>query len=243
MLQDAFPGHSNRTTDNPIDHSTVDAARSGNEQAFVALWGQVSKMIFFVILRIVKNRDDAEDLLQETCLRSFINLQKFDGRSQIHTWITSIAINTALMAHRRKRVRRESSTVTLTPEEGWRPLDFPDESIDIEEDYARNERGALVQKAIQRLEPKSRAALEMYVSEEMSVADMAKSTGTTLAAMKSRLYRTRAALRQQLDWGLYPPLSRQSRASRLRIQIDKQGRVRHSGSYLKPKIYSERRGS
>jgi RNA polymerase sigma factor (sigma-70 family) len=184
------------------DHDLVEAARSGNEEAFVKLWNHHSKKIFRTVIRIVKNREDAEDVLQEVCLRSFINIQRFDGRSKIYTWITRIAINTALMMLRRKRAR--SPMVTLADADGWHPLDIPDESIDIEESCARNERAALLRKAVSSLSPKLQTVIEMYLSQDMSLIEIAELTGTSVVAAKSRIFRARAALRKSLDCKLYP---------------------------------------
>lgn len=181
----------------------VDAARSGDEEAFLQLWNHHSKRLFGTILRIVKIREDAEDLLQEACLNSFINIQRFDGRSQISTWITRIAINAAFMALRRRRVRQELSAVKLTNEDGWRLLEFVDESIDIEEEYARNERITILWQAVTRLPPKLRIVVEMYLSHDLSVSDIAALSGTSVAATKSRLYRARGALNRSLGCKLY----------------------------------------
>jgi RNA polymerase sigma-70 factor, ECF subfamily len=161
------------------DHDLVEAARSGNEEAFVKLWNHHSKKIFGTVIRIVKNHEDAEDVLQEVCLRSFINIQRFDGRSKIYTWITRIAINTALMTLRRKRAR--SPMVTFADAEGWHPLDIPDESIDIEESCARNERAALLRKAVSCLSPTLQTVIEMYLSQDVSLIEIAELTGISVA--------------------------------------------------------------
>jgi RNA polymerase sigma-70 factor (ECF subfamily) len=176
----------------------VEAAKSGDQEAFVEIWSHHSKRLFGMIFRIVKNREDAEDLLQEACLKSFVNIQRFDGRSQIYTWITSIAINAALMTLRRRRAKQESSMVKLTSEDGWIPLDIEDGSVDIEEGYARNERVALLWQAIRRLSPKSRTVIEMYLSRDLSIGDIAESSGASITATKSRLFRARVELNRSL---------------------------------------------
>ncbi len=203
----------------PIDIATeddlIDAARLGDKEAFVELWNHHSNKVFGTIFRIVKNREDAEDLLQEACLKSFINIHRFDGRSQIYTWITSIAINATFMALRRKRIRQESSMVTLTDEDGWRSLDIADESVDIEDNYLRSERAALLWQAIRRLSPKRRMVLEMYLSQDMSINDIAKLSGTSVAAAKSRLSRARVALNRSLGGKLHQKKSVHQRSVHL----------------------------
>jgi len=205
MIQHAFSDYvyQHRAIDIATDHDLVEAARSGDEEAFVKLWNHHSKKVFGTVIRIVKNHEDAEDVLQEVCLKSFINLQRFDGRSKIYTWITRIAINTALMTLRRKRARPESPMVTFADADGWRPLDIPDESIDVEESCARNERAVLLRKAIRFLSPTLQTAVEMYLSQDLSVIEIAELTGTSVVATKTRLFRARAALRRSLGCKLY----------------------------------------
>jgi len=220
MIQHTFSDYvyQHRAIDIATDHDLVEAARSGNEEAFVKLWNRHSKKVFGTVIRIVKNHEDAEDVLQEVCLRSFINIQRFDGRSKIYTWITRIAINTALMTLRRKRARQRWPMVTLADADGWRPLDIPDESIDIEESCAKNERAVLLRKAISSLSPTLKTAIEMYLSQDMSVIEIAELTGTSVVAMKTRLFRARAALRRSLDCKLYRRRLSTPRNSRAAVQ-------------------------
>lgn len=205
MIQHTFSDfvYQHRAIDIATDCDLVEAARSGNEEAFVKLWNHHSKKVFRTVIRIVKNHGDAEDVLQEVCLRSFINIQRFDGRSKISTWITRIAINTALMTLRSKRAKHESRTVTLADTDGWRPFDILDESMDIEESCARNERAVLLRKAISSLSPTLQTVVEMYLSQDMSLIQIAELTGISVVATKSRLFRARAALRKSLDCKLY----------------------------------------
>jgi RNA polymerase sigma-70 factor (ECF subfamily) len=79
------------------DEILVDAARLGDRPAFAELWKRHSKIAFNVGYRITKDRDDAEDVAQDTWMRAYLNLKTFDGRAKFSTWLTRIAINSALM--------------------------------------------------------------------------------------------------------------------------------------------------
>jgi RNA polymerase sigma factor (sigma-70 family) len=87
----------------------VSAARSGQEWAFVELCFRSSKRILFTLNRITKNREDAEDALQESILKAFVHFGTFNRASAFSTWFTRIAINSALMILRRRRTRPEIS--------------------------------------------------------------------------------------------------------------------------------------
>ncbi len=75
----------------------VTAAKRGEREAFEQLCRGCSERIFRTLLRITKNREDAEDALQESLMSAFVHLKEFDERASFSTWLTRIAINSALM--------------------------------------------------------------------------------------------------------------------------------------------------
>ena len=89
------------------DERLVAAAKMGHTAAFDELCRRHAEKIFHVAHRITRNREDAEDAVQESFLREFIHLKSFDGRSRFSTWLTRIAINSALMSLRKNRRSRE----------------------------------------------------------------------------------------------------------------------------------------
>src|SRR5579871_2039234 len=81
----------------------VAAALDGDYRAFSALCDLHSAHLLRTIYRITRNREDAEDALQDTLMRAFLHMRSFDGRAQFVTWMTRIAINSALMILRKRR--------------------------------------------------------------------------------------------------------------------------------------------
>jgi DNA-directed RNA polymerase specialized sigma24 family protein len=91
------------------DESLVAAAKEGLHIAFAEVCNRHSRRIFTTVYRITKNREDAEDACQDATLKAFVHLNTFDGRAKFSTWLTRIAINSALMILRQKRRRNETS--------------------------------------------------------------------------------------------------------------------------------------
>jgi RNA polymerase sigma factor (sigma-70 family) len=89
------------------DSQLLSAAKKGDQAAFGQLFERHSKKIFHSTLRITRNHEDAEDALQDCFLSGLLHLNDFDGRSQLSTWLTRIAINAALMKLRRNRYSKE----------------------------------------------------------------------------------------------------------------------------------------
>jgi RNA polymerase sigma-70 factor, ECF subfamily len=91
------------------DEWLVLAAKNDNANAFVELRDRHSYKILRTTYRITRNWEDAEDALQDSFLKAFIHLKKFEGRSSFSSWLTRIAINSSLRIMRKKRAKRELS--------------------------------------------------------------------------------------------------------------------------------------
>ena len=89
------------------DESLVKAAKGGLSTAFAALSKQYGEQLFRAAHRITRNREDAEDAVQDSLLRAFLHMRGFEGRSNFGTWLTRITINSALMILRKKRTAHE----------------------------------------------------------------------------------------------------------------------------------------
>ncbi|HEY5253197.1 MAG TPA: sigma factor, partial [Acidobacteriaceae bacterium] len=79
------------------DEQLVSAAKAGSDEAFAELQNLYAQRLYSTIIRITKNHEDAEDALQDTFLRVYLALCSFEGRSSFYSWVTRIAINSALM--------------------------------------------------------------------------------------------------------------------------------------------------
>lgn len=171
------------------------AARSGSAAAFDELQRKYSSRLFRTILRITRNREDAEDALQETFLHAYLALGRFEGRSSVYSWLTRIAINTALMILRRRRSRPEVSRISSFDEvEGYSPLEIRDTSHNPEQLCDLRQRSDYLLHAIGKLEPSLRGAIEIQMTGEYSLKDIADTLQISVAAVKARLFRARARL-------------------------------------------------
>jgi RNA polymerase sigma factor (sigma-70 family) len=201
MTIDAFPQRAEREKTLLLgsDESLVAAAKQGLHVAFVEVCERHSRRIFTVAYQITKNREDAEDACQDATLQAFVHLKTFDGRSKFSTWLTRIAINSALMILRRKRRRNETSIDTHLDDETAIPFDIRDQGKDVDLAYIEREREANLRKAINRLCPALRDVLEVRLCTDGSVKEIARKTGISVAATKSRLIRGRHALLRYIN--------------------------------------------
>jgi len=179
------------------EESLVSAAKRGHQAAFGELCERHSKRVFHTMLRITKNREDAEDALQDSFLSAFIHLGTFDGRSSFSTWLTRIAINSALMKLRKNRGSREVSMDEPTGTGDTSPRFEPvDSHPDPEARFARGERRQIVVGAIRALRTNLREVVEIRELQEGSLKETAEKLGISVAAAKARLFHAKAALRK-----------------------------------------------
>ncbi|HET7107621.1 MAG TPA: sigma-70 family RNA polymerase sigma factor [Candidatus Acidoferrum sp.] len=175
----------------------IAAAKNGHGGAFGVLCERHEEMILRVTFRITRNREDAEDAVQDSFLSAFVHLSNFDGRSRFATWLTRIAINSALGQLRKKRGVREIPMDEPSPAGEARPqLEIPDRAPNPEENYQLREREDLVGAAVRRLRPRNRKVVEIHQMGEFSVKETAKILGISVAATKARMFHARAALRR-----------------------------------------------
>jgi RNA polymerase sigma-70 factor, ECF subfamily len=182
------------TTTRSDEHLVV-AARLGCRAAFNELWDLYSRRVYRTILSITKNPQDAEDALQDSFLRAFLALESFEGRASFYTWLTRIAINSALGILRRRRCRPESSLDSSSQqEEEIAPEELRDWAPNPEQIFEERQRHAKLTKAIRKLPANLREAAQARIAGDCSVKEVAYQLNISEAAAKSRLYRATTRL-------------------------------------------------
>jgi RNA polymerase sigma-70 factor, ECF subfamily len=173
----------------------VAAARSGSDAAFAELTQLYAKRVYRKLLIITKNREDAEDALQDTFLRAYRALHGFEERASFYTWVTTIAINSALMILRRRRIRSEVPfDRPFEANEDLPDFEFKDTRPTPEHICVHRQRYARTLGSIMKLQPRLRQVIEMQMRENCSVREIAQALQISEAAVKSRLRRARMRL-------------------------------------------------
>ena len=174
-------------------------ARAGDAQAFSNLIQRYEGKIFRLAQHITQNREDAEDVLQETFLKAYTHLDQFQGNSKFYTWIVRIAVNQALMKLRKRKTDR-----TVSMDEG---IDTGEDIVareiatwdpSPEEQYGREELSEILDSAVQSLAPPYRTVFVLRDIEDLSTEETAAALDLSIPAVKSRLLRARLQLREKL---------------------------------------------
>ena len=177
----------------------VAQARQGDTVAFNELTERYQRNIFRLAQNITQNREDAEDVLQETFLKAYEHLPEFEGASKFYTWIVRIAVNEALM---KLRKRKWDKTVWLDE-----PVSTGEDSVareiavwedNPEQRYSKEELHDILDKAVNGLAPAYRTVFVLRDMEGLSTEETAQALDLSIPAVKSRLLRARLQLRDKL---------------------------------------------
>jgi RNA polymerase sigma-70 factor (ECF subfamily) len=180
------------------DDLLVELAKTGDLQAFESLIARYEPYIFKIVLRITRHHEDTEDVVQETVLMAYRHIQQFQGNSKFYTWLTSIAINQALMCLRKRRKSAISLAHPIQTEDGSMFLDLPDWRPNPEQECRRYEVMGRLRDSVIKLPRCIRAAFVLRHIYEFTTEETAAALGITVSAVKSRVLRARRQLRKRL---------------------------------------------
>jgi RNA polymerase sigma-70 factor (ECF subfamily) len=182
------------------ENALVTALSQGSDDAYEVLIQRYQQPVYSLVCRLLNDPDDAPDIVQEVFLKVFRNIGAFRGSSSLKTWIYRIAVNEAYN-HRRWFSRHQRQEVALVSDDG--AANYTDGITDPGRSpfdlAADHETRALVEQALEKLNPKFRAAVVLRDIEDLNYEDIATVLDVSLGTVKSRIMRGREALRRILE--------------------------------------------
>jgi len=179
------------------DRQTIQEIRNGQERRFAVLVDRHKDRALTLAVRIVGNREEAEEVVQDSFLRAFRSLDTFRGDSRFGTWFHRIVYNVCMTRVIRRRegdgMAGEGAAEEL-PEE----LAAPEEETDLLKKLEDAELQALLCKAIARLPEKQKTAITLFYVQEMTYEEIAGVIGQPIGSVKTYLFRGREALRRSV---------------------------------------------
>ena len=177
------------------DEHVVERVLAGETALYEIIMRRYNQRLYRVVISILRDRDEAEDVLQDAYVRAYQHLSQFEGRASFSTWLTRIAVHEALA-----RLRSRSRMLQLgteTDEEDI-PVDSMPASVDPEETTSRAELARLLEHSLMNLPEQYRTVLMLRDVEELSTSETAEALGLTEENVKVRLHRGRSLLRRDL---------------------------------------------
>jgi RNA polymerase sigma-70 factor (ECF subfamily) len=185
------------------DLRLAEALRQGSEAAYEELLHRFQQPVYALAFRLLNEPSDASDVVQEVFLKVFRNVGSFRGQSSLKTWMYRITVNEAHNARRWFfRHRRELDLDTGSPEsKDWKES-IPDNGRSPYDETLDGERHAMIEAALDRINPAFRDAVVLRDIMDLSYEEIAEVLGVSLGTVKSRILRGREALREELAGSL-----------------------------------------
>jgi RNA polymerase sigma-70 factor (ECF subfamily) len=171
----------------------------GDQRAYGKLMSRYKDSIYFLLLKMVHNEDDANDLTIEAFGKAFSNLAKYTPDFAFSTWLYKIALNNSIDFIRRKKLETFSLHDPIENDRGESfEIDIRAASPDPEEKFVRAQRGKILRDVIEKINPKYRLLIELRFFEELSYEEIAQRTNLPLGTVKAQLFRAKNLLYQIL---------------------------------------------
>jgi RNA polymerase sigma-70 factor (ECF subfamily) len=175
------------------DYKLVKLAIAGDEKAYAELLDRYRDAIYYMLLKMVNNKSDAEDLTIEAFGKAFKNIAQYTPNYAFSTWLFKIATNNCIDFIRKKKANLVSLDYTTDDQENiTTPLQS--DSPDPEEDMIKSQRMALTRSVVEKLKPRYRTLVELRYFKEYSYEEIANELNLPLGTVKAQLFRARELL-------------------------------------------------
>ncbi len=177
------------------DYELVRRAKNGDEKAFAQLLSRYKDAIYFMLLKMVNNKNDAEDLTLEAFGKAFKNLHQYSPTYAFSTWLFKIASNNCIDFLRKKKgthipIDNNNDDQNSNSEQ----IKLKSKDLNPEEKLIRKQKAILLHKVVRRLKPRYRTLVELRYFREFSYEEIAKELNLPLGTVKAQLFRAREML-------------------------------------------------
>ncbi|WP_375437049.1 RNA polymerase sigma factor [uncultured Hymenobacter sp.] len=171
------------------------AVENGDEKAYAELMQIYKKPVYHVVLKMVRNPDDAEDLTIEAFAKAFRNLHKFNPEFAFSTWLFRIATNNCIDFIRKNKIKTMSIDSAIKIDNGDEiTIDFRDQNLNPQESTIKNQKIEIMQHVVSRLPDKYQRLVTLRYFDELSYEEIAQELKAPLGTVKAQLHRARELL-------------------------------------------------
>jgi len=180
------------------DYELVKSALKGDEKAFARLLARYKDAIYFMLIKMVNNRSDAEDLTLEAFGKAFKNIHQYTPTYAFSTWLFKIASNNCIDFLRKKKGLYVSIENNIQSENNEQ-VRLPSKEPNPEEKLIRMQKAILLRKVVRRLKPRYQTLVELRYFREFSYEEIAKELSLPLGTVKAQLFRAREMLFKMIE--------------------------------------------
>ncbi len=176
----------------------IQNALSGDQKAYEALLKRYKNGIYNMIYQMIKNREETEDIVQETFVKAFKSLDSYNDDYAFSTWLYKIAFNHCIDSIRKKKLKTLPIDKPIDLKEGQVHHEIKDESYSPEKDLLYSEKKKMILETIEALPERYRQAILLRHQEERSYEEISQILNLPLGTVKARIFRAREMLKKKL---------------------------------------------
>lgn len=176
----------------------ITKAIEGDEAAYKNLLENYRGAIYNLLYKMVRNKEETEDLVQEAFMKAFKALPSFNEEYAFSTWLYKIAVNNCIDHMRKKKLQTYSINKPVQSKDGELDREFPDTSMSPDKSILSEERASIIETAIDELPENYKTAIILRHSEEKSYEEISKILNIPLGTVKARIFRAREMLKKKL---------------------------------------------
>lgn len=186
-------GFSNKALE---DFDLIDkAVHEKDQSAYATLMKRYKKAVYFMVLKMIRDADDAEDLTMEAFAKAFRNLERFKKDYTFSTWLFRIATNNTIDFIRKKKLKTMSLNNTLSDDSGNSVnIDVEDDDNNPQDEFIKSQRIEMVRVFVDKLPAKYRKLVQLRYFDELSYEEIAQELDKPLGTVKAQLHRSRELL-------------------------------------------------
>lgn len=196
--RDSDTNRQNASASSLEDDKLVKQAKKGSNDAFNKLVSKYREQLHFHIGKMIRDREQVEDLVQEVFMKAFDNLESYNTQYAFSTWIYRIATNHTIDYLRKKKLKTLSINDPVTTKDGEMNVQLPDENFETDRAIIRKQRKKMIESAISNLPEKYRDVIKMRHMEEMSYQEISDELDLPLGTVKAHIFRAREMLYKTL---------------------------------------------
>ncbi len=181
------------------DFNLVVRARKGEQKAYADLMQRYKESIYFMVLKMVNNKDDAQDLTVETFGKAFQKLDKYQPEFAFSTWLFRIATNNCIDFIRKKKLNTLSIDRMIDEDGNNHPLQIKSDTLNPEETSIKKQQSQELKLIVEGLPQRYRNLITLRYFEELSYDEIAKELDLPLGTVKAQLFRARDLLSNVLN--------------------------------------------
>jgi len=180
------------------DQTLVKLALTGDQKAYKSLFEMHRQAIYHIAVKIIRNQEEANDLVQETFIKAFGSLKTYDSHYRFSTWLYKIAANCSIDYLRKKRIDSLSLDKPIETPDGDMQMELPDYSYNPEQELRSKEQRFGIEDAISSLPDKYKEVIILRHKEDRPYEDIAKQLRVPVGTVKARIFRARELLKKKL---------------------------------------------